>query len=150
MGCTLSAYGAGFDVDGFLRTSPLKVDDVWHEGEPTGTAGSFTKSSGLRIDILDDALDDFAAQKNAAMTFLHENRHELQQLAQAVGDRQFALKFGIRLREDIAVWVDGIPPELSRLAGDVGCWITISHYPPNLDRIESYKPVASRPNDSLP
>jgi hypothetical protein len=39
MGCTLSAYGADFDVDGFLRTSTLKVDRVWRKGERSESGG---------------------------------------------------------------------------------------------------------------
>jgi hypothetical protein len=129
MGCTLSAYGTGFDVDSFLRTSSLEVDDVWHEGEPMGSGGGVKKSSGLTIEILDNELDNLRAQTEAAVTFLRANREELERLATAASGHWFTLQFGVRLREDIVVWVDAIPPELSRHAGEVGCMITISHYP---------------------
>lgn len=133
MSCTLGAWGTGFDVDGFLRTSSLEPDEVWHEGEPRGSKGDVKKTSGLTFYLLDDGLDSLADQRDAAIVFLRAHQQELKRLAEAARDHWFALKFGVRLRKDIAVWVDGLPPDLIRLAADVGCRISISHYPPDED-----------------
>ena len=133
MPCTLSAYGDEFDVDRFLEHTTLEFYRVWHKGEPllprSKPEGPTTKSSGVMIEIGDrDEFDNLKVLVRAATEYLRTHEAELLKLGEAVGEKWFVLGFGIRWRAGIAVYTDGIPPELCLLAGRIGAWIAIDHY----------------------
>ena len=132
MPCVLRVAGAAFDVHRFLRDSPFAPVKVWKRGEergPGGRRGSRTsQDSGFNLDVSAVAFEDSVTQIKEAIAFLATNRIELARLMSFSGVESATLDFGLQLKPDAPVQSDYVPPELLRLAGELGIGVQLSRY----------------------
>lgn len=96
MTCVLRAIGTSFDVDAFLKDSPLDAGAAFRRGEPRvpGRPDSPPRAaSGFNIAISEAGLDD---QISEAMHFLNEYEDELRRLGSFPGVEEVCLDFAVR------------------------------------------------------
>ena len=131
MGCVLRASGRHFDVDEYLRKSPLTDYHVYRKGEPrfsTKPRGEKNKTTGINIAISYRSFNSLSRQIKAAISFLKKNRTEIGRLARFKGlDGAPVLDFGINKR-DLPGQFYCFPAELVSLAGKLGLAIELSQY----------------------
>ena len=130
MSAVLRIDGVDFDVDRFCAKSSLTPCAVYRRGERVSQVSRSRrrrKASGMNIVVSDGEFDDFQRQVQEAIAFLSANRKELRRLMRFPGVEGACLDFGIE-RLDVAAQFDRLPPELVRLAGELGLGIEISHY----------------------
>jgi hypothetical protein len=133
-GCVFHIRGS-FDPEAFLRTSSLSPYSVFRRGEPIlpggRLAGRIHDRSGFKCEVSPPGRE-LDAQVRDAVAFLRTHHGDLVRLASfpAVEDRR--LNFGHRLRLDgvsVTAQCDYLPPDLLRLAGELGIGIELSLYP---------------------
>ncbi len=133
MACVLRAFGSDFDPDEFLKGSPLSPSKVWRKGEPRVSIGRSRSrvqdTSGMNVTVSDANVGDFQEQVRDAIGFLHSNKGELARLVAFPGIEEIVLDFAASWGKDVVTQTDYLPPELIRLAGELGLGIEISHYP---------------------
>ena len=130
MGCVLRAFGSTFDPDAFLKGSTLLPSKVWRKGEARGrSGGDVRRSSGVNVAVSDADMTDLRQQARDAISFLQSNKGDLARLVSFPGVEGVGLDFGIAWRQDVVTQTDSLPPELVRLAGELGLGVEISHYP---------------------
>jgi hypothetical protein len=120
------ATGFDFLVDEFLSQSTLVPHKVWRKGERK-SAKRIHKWSGFTMVASEADMDDVPQQIADAMNFLTTNHEELSKLQNFPGAETVSLDFGIEDR-DVGVQCDYFPPELLRLAGNLGIGIEITRY----------------------
>ena len=132
MAAVLRASGEDFDPEGFVATSPFQPSHVYRKGEPMFPAsqpeGRRNDRSGLNLVVSEADFDEFPRQVREAAAFLHDHRSELARLRDFRGVDDLTLDFGIA-RRDVVVQNDYFPPELLRIAGELGMGIELSQYP---------------------
>jgi hypothetical protein len=132
MSAVLRAYGADFDVDGFLTGCTLSVCAVKRRGEPVFPAsqpeGRRHERSGVHVSASDASFDEFSRQVEEATAFLRDAADQIRRLCEWPGVEGVTLDFGIA-RHDVALRCDHLPAELVRMAGSLGLAIELSHYP---------------------
>jgi hypothetical protein len=127
MGCVLRAFGSSFEPDAFLKGSALSPSKVWRKGEPRVRPGEVRRSSGVNIAVSDADMADLRQQARDAIAFLQKNKGELARLVSFPGVEGVGLDFGIAWKQDVVTQTDSLPPELVRLAGELGLGVEISH-----------------------
>jgi hypothetical protein len=130
MACVLRAIGRDFDVDAFLKDSPLPHDAVFHRGEPRGPGGAAAKraASGFNSPVSEAALDDLDGQLRGASRFLREHEEELRRLGRFPGVEEICLDFGLSWGMEgsqSAVF----PADLLWQAGALDIDLVVTHYP---------------------
>jgi hypothetical protein len=132
--CVLRVTGDKFDAAGYLRRSALKPCSVFTVGEPRVPArpdGPSHRTSGFNITVSDAEWSDLPQQISDARAFLERHSNELRALAM-LEEVDIRLDFSIELRigrNNIVAQFDYFPPELLKLAGDLGVGIELSTYP---------------------
>jgi hypothetical protein len=129
MACVLRAIGRDFDVDEFLKDSPLPKDAVFHRGEPRapGDGGSKRAASGFNSPVSEAALDDLDAQVQAASQFLREHEEELRRLGRFPGVEEVCLDFTLSWSAG-ASQSDVFPADLLWQAGALDIDLVVTHY----------------------
>jgi len=128
--CVLRAIGAEFDVDAFLRESPLVDAVAFHRGEPrvaSAPDGEKRAASGFTLPVSDADLHDLEDQVSGATDFLRLQEDELRRLGQFPGLQEMCLDFAIA-RRDVAAQVSVLPAELLWQAGALDIDIVVTHY----------------------
>jgi hypothetical protein len=132
MSAVLRASGANFNVDRFCATSTLEPCTVYRAGEPVFPTiqpnGRRNQVSGIHIVVSDAEFDAFPQQVTEAISFLRTHHDQVRVLCEFPGVDGAILDFGIA-RRDVPVQCDILPPELIRLAGELGLGIELSQYP---------------------
>jgi len=126
--CLFVATGENFQIDAFLKTSPLRPFSVFHKGEipPKDNPQKEPRpDSGFALLVSDDAnQEDLAAQVSAALDFLLQNEMELKRL-RTLGAEEMWFDFGLvpgqRLQTSTA-----LPPELILEMGRFGMGLVFS------------------------
>ena len=130
MGCVLRAIGTEFDVDAFLKDSPLSTEPAFRRGEPRVPGlpnGPARAASGFNVAVSQAGLDDLSAQVEDALRFLDENEDELRRLAAFPGVEEVCLDFAVR-RRDVVAQSDLLPAELLWRAGALDIDLVLTHY----------------------
>lgn len=135
MPVVIRASGVHFNVSRYASitnfltaTISRKGDPVFPKSQPNGRR---YERSGITITITvsEKDFDDLSGQVNEATVFLETHRDEIVRLAAYPGvEGCLVLDFGVA-RRDVYVQCDYLPPELVRLAGELGLGIEISRYP---------------------
>ena len=130
MSCVLRARGANFAVDEFLSTSTLKPIVVARRGQPLypKSRSRIPDASGFYAVASEADFSKLQVQIEEAVQFLEHNRGELRRLVAFPGVDRVSLDFGIEER-DIPAQKERFPPNLLRLAGDLGVWLEFTLYP---------------------
>jgi hypothetical protein len=129
LSCVLRAIGRDFDVDEFLKDSPLPHDAAFHRGEPRvpGEAGAKRAASGFNAPVSAADLHDLDVQILDAAHFLREHEDELRRLGRFPGVEEVCLDFGIAWR-DVASQSDVFPADLLWQAGALDIDLVVTHY----------------------
>jgi hypothetical protein len=132
MAAILRISGVQFDPDGFCARSALEPCAVWRIGEPrlpqSQPNGAKHDTNGMNIVCSDAGFEDFQRQIDETILFLRRYRDDLAKLSRSLAVEILTLDFGIQAR-DVIVQCDYLPPELIRVAGELGIGIELSHYP---------------------
>ena len=132
MSCVLRASGVDFAVDEFLAGSAISPIAVFRRGEPRLPAsqpeGPKLSASGLHIVVSDADFSKLRVQIEDAIHFLEQNRSELARLVAFPGVGNVSLDFGIEER-GVAAQSEHFPPNLLRIAGNLGIWLKFTLYP---------------------
>lgn len=125
----LRAIGRDFDVDEFLKESPLPHESVFHRGESRlpGPPGTKSTASGFNGSVSAADLHDLDTQVQDAAHFLHEHEDELRRLGRFPGVEEVCLDFGIAWR-DVAAQSDVFPADLLWQAGALDIDLVVTHY----------------------
>jgi hypothetical protein len=129
--CILRAGGKKFDVDKFLKVTKLKPCNVFRKGEPKfrlePKRGKIL-SSGINIQASGASFRDFNRQVKESIVFLKKNKNEIMKLAAFPGlGHYLELDFSVSTR-DVYIQSDNFPPELIKVAGELGLSITLTRY----------------------
>lgn len=136
-GCVFRASGVNFDVDVFWAASPWQeyTDDVYHRGAPTNhPIKQLFDKSGFYFGISDYDEDRLDQQIQDCITFLTEDRAEIKRLAAFPGVDDIALNIGLFWWADTLCLTHELPPELLRLAGELGVAVALAIYGTDRDR----------------
>lgn len=136
-GCVFRATGVDFDVDAFWALSPWQeyTEDVFHRGDPSQLpARPVLGRSGFYFGISDYDEDQLEQQIHDSIKFLTEDRAELARLAAFPGVDDMILNIGLFWWTDTVCQTHELPPELLRLAGELGVKIALSIYGVDKDR----------------
>jgi hypothetical protein len=132
MSCVLWARGVSFAVDEFLSQSTLRPIVIARRGQPqypeVSTTGAIPNDSGFHAVASEADFSEVEVQIREAISFLEQNKSELARLIAFPGVERVSLDFGIEERE-IAAQRECFPPELLRVAGNLGVWIEFTMYP---------------------
>ncbi|MFO0960220.1 MAG: hypothetical protein U0800_22735 [Isosphaeraceae bacterium] len=94
MACVLRAFGAGFDVDGFLTGSPFRPCAVFRRGQPrTSASKRLCEQGGFHLEVSPEEGDCVPAQVRDATAFVASHRAELERLAAWPGVESVRLDF---------------------------------------------------------
>ena len=126
MTCIFRAIGFDFNVNDFLSRSTLKPYKIWRKGEHK-TPTHINKASGLQLVASEADMDEVPQQIADSIEFLRLHHDELEKLQQYDGAETLILDFGIEDRNDV-LQCDRFPPELLRLAGNLGIGSEITRY----------------------
>jgi len=117
-------------VDRFLEESSLTPYDVYRKGElRLVTNQQLHESSGLKVEVSNAEFEDWQKQVADAISFLKQNRKELERLCRFPGVEGACLDFALSKR-DVFCQQDTLPAELLYLAGSIGLDISLSQFPP--------------------
>ncbi len=126
----MRAIGREFDVDAFLKGSPLDATAVFHRGEPRGpaaTAGPQRSASGFSVAVSTGDTDDLSEQLGAATCFLAEHEDELRRLGSYPGVEEVCLDLALP-RRNVTVQSELFPAELLWRAGALDIDLMVTHY----------------------
>ena len=126
----LRAIGTTFDVDAFLRDSPLPADPAFHKGEPRIPGrpdGPLKGASGFNATVSRAGFDDLPGQVMDATDFLNEHEDELRRLGAFEGVEEVCLDFGVR-RRDAPAQSDLFPAGLLWRAGALDIDLVVTQY----------------------
>jgi hypothetical protein len=127
LGCVLRAIGRDFDVDEFVKDSPIAHEAVFHRGEPRHPGEGKRAASGFNAPVSAAALDDLDTQVQDASHFLREHEDELRRLGRFPGVEEVCLDFGIARRAG-ASQSDLFPADLLWQAGALDIDLVVTHY----------------------
>jgi hypothetical protein len=123
----LRAIGRDFDVDEFLKETPLPPGAVFHRGEPRQPGGGKRAASGFNAPVSEAGLDDLDTQLQDATHFLREHEDELRRLGRFPGVEEVCLDFGIARRAG-AAQSDLFPADLLWQAGALDIDLVVTHF----------------------
>jgi hypothetical protein len=126
------AVGKKFDPRPYLTTSSLKPYSTFLRGDPILSGNKKTHRAGGFKCLVSSRDGDLAGQIEDAILFLKTSHEDLRRLAQLPEVESKHLDFGYYLRIDqkrIFAQSDYLPPELLKLAGELGIGIELSLYP---------------------
>jgi hypothetical protein len=83
-------------------------------------------TSGLQVQVASS--DDLQELINDAITFLTAHAGELIRLSKMPGLDDMVIDFGVAWNADYAAHYVRLPPQLSRIAAELNCWLEISFY----------------------
>jgi hypothetical protein len=129
-GCVLRAYGANFDVEGYLASSPFLPGAIFHRGQPR-TPGStrVSNASGFNMVVSDARGDCVPVQIRDAASFIATHRTELARLVAWPGVEGVTLDFGWGFPvERVVGQYNYFPPGLLACCGSLGVGIEVSVY----------------------
>lgn len=131
LGCILTAGGAQFDVDAFIKTSSWQgLASVFRRGETTGwKRRPVQECSSLAIRISDPEEDALLGpQIKDAMEFLQQEREEIQRLASFSGVDVLEFRIGLFWCRDTHCQFHTLPPDFLRAAGELKVAVTLCVY----------------------
>jgi hypothetical protein len=111
--CAFVASGVDFDVDSYVRDTPLEVLAVFHKGEVRPDGGPETDArpdSGFVAYVSEDDFPHLLDQVGDAVDFLEAQEKEFERL-QKVGAKTMLLDFRVR-QQHTEPKVHTVPPEL--------------------------------------
>lgn len=143
-GCLLSAKGAQFDVDAFMKDSTwVENAKIFHRGDATSPRSrSVQQHSGLSLGISDSDEDDLEPQLRDAMDFLQEERDEILRLVAFPGIESVEFRIGFFWWRDTLCQFHTISSEFMHLAGHLGVDVTLCVYGASENKPEA------EPNDA--
>jgi hypothetical protein len=96
---------------------------------------------GFSSDVSECDWNNLAGQIEDANAFLRMHERNLRNLLSSheIADIRLDFPYSCRLGENTFMQCDYLPPELLKLAGDLGIGIELSHYPPT-DEEENSEP----------
>lgn len=130
MSCILRVAGKDLNLKALLGIN-IVPDSTWEKGEPRSPSkpdGKKNSDSGANYVVSEADFDEFELQKNDAITFLMDNKNQIQEIMKLPGNDGAVLDFAIN-RRDVFVQYDNFPPKLIRLAGNLNLGIELSQYP---------------------
>lgn len=129
MSCVLRIGGRDVDADALLASVNLPAYRVDRKGEPRllRNRGPFEEST-IHVEVSGAAFADLAAQVADAVGFLRENADAVRTAVRFPGVGHATLDFAVEAK-DVAIDSTYLPPDLLRLAGDLGVGIELSVYP---------------------
>ena len=131
MPCMLRISGPNLDIDSLIQHIALEPETVCRKGEPkfgSRPNGNKHQKSGADYLVSDAEFEDFEGQQSDAVEYLKLHETEIKAILSFSGVEGVVLDFGISRRE-VAVQCDYFPPELIKLAGELGLGIELSQYP---------------------
>lgn len=132
MSCYLRVCGDAFDVVEYLKASDFEDVHHYFKGQSktpkSNPKMNIHRTSGVTITASDAEQSDFAAQISESIQFLKAKKKEIERLLRFPGIESARLDYGIE-RKDVFGQFDYFPPELLRLAGQLGIGIELSQYP---------------------
>jgi hypothetical protein len=131
MSCVLRAKGTNFAVDEFLSKSTLKPVVVFRRGQsqyPNSAPHRIPNASGFHAVASEADFSQLQVQIGDAVQFLEQNHAELARLIALPEVERVSLDFGIEER-DVAAQSECFPPNLLRIAGNLGIWLEFTLYP---------------------
>jgi hypothetical protein len=128
MSCVLRVRGAHFKVSEFLSGSTLKPLVVVQRGQSQYPNSPVPDASGFHVSVSEADFSQLKGQVKDAVQFLEKNQMELTRLVAFPGVEKVSLDFGIEER-DMAAQSESFPPELLRVAGGLGIWLSFTLYP---------------------
>jgi hypothetical protein len=135
-GCVLRVSGESLDVDALLASISLVPCHIERKGAPRFTGSrKIATFSGFNVVVSEAPGSDVQSQIRDALAFVKANCIDIQRAVQFPGVERAYLDFGIhcRLNNEVAAQYDYYPPDLLRLAGELGLGIEISLYPAETD-----------------
>lgn len=130
MPCMLRIWGKYLDIDALIGKAALSPEFVWKAGGSTLVSGrnsSRPQGAGASYLVSNAGLADFDTQRSDSVDFMKRYEAELKVVLSFPGVEGAVLDFGI-WRRDVAAQYDYFPPELIRLAGELGLGIELSQY----------------------
>ena len=130
MSCVLRIIGKDLSINDLLDIK-LETDSFWRKGEPrfsTKPEGEKRIDSGATYLVSDAEFEEFDIQTKEAIEYLNKNKKQIKSIMSLSGIDGSSLDFGIVWR-DVAVQCDYFPPELIKIAGELGLGIELSQYP---------------------
>jgi len=140
MSCVLRIIGKELKINDLLNIK-LETDSYWSKGEPRFSRkpeGEKHLDSGAIYLVSDAEFEEFDIQIKDAIEYLKENKNQIKSILSLPGLDGSSLDFGIVWR-DVAVQSDYFPPELIKIAGELGLGIELSQYPPSEEDDEGYQ-----------
>lgn len=125
--CTFVASGLNFDVDAYLRVTPLEVMAVFHKGEVSPDAGPGTiprPDSGFVACASNDDFPHLLDQFSDSVDFLEANARELERM-KVLGADTMLLDFRV-LQPHTDPKVHSVPPELVQAMSRFGMGFVFS------------------------
>jgi len=111
--CAFVASGVAFDVDAYVRDTPLEVLSVFHKGEVRPEAGPDTEprpDSGFVAYVSEDDFPHLIDQVGDAVDFLEADQNEFERL-QKLGADMMLLDFRVS-QQHKEPKIHSVPPEL--------------------------------------
>jgi hypothetical protein len=105
------------------------------------------KESGIQIVTSDAPFDRLDLQIKETISFLKKNRVEVKRLSRMPGIKWFKIDFAIDKRDAFGQF-DYFPPELLKLAGDLGLGLELSQYTYD-KKVKPFKHDIARLKESL-
>jgi hypothetical protein len=130
MSCVLRIGGVQLDVEALLHRVALSAYRVDRKGSPRRlrNRGVFEEST-IHGDVSDADFADLAKQVADAIRFLEANAEAVRAAVRFPGVGRATLDFAIASK-DVAIDSSYLPPDLLRIAGELGVGIELSTYPP--------------------
>lgn len=133
MSCVLRLTSTEGDLASWIARSRLPIDQSHRRGElRTGRwRGRAYADSGFSCVVSECGGDDLPGQVADTVRFLREHGAELRELRAGSQVDDLRLDFSVWQRTGVAAVTqsDYFPPELLKLAGDLGIGIEVSLYP---------------------
>ncbi|RPJ53883.1 MAG: hypothetical protein EHM23_30090 [Acidobacteria bacterium] len=108
-----------------LRVSAINIQEVL---QSTRLRPYRVGADTAHFEVSDAKVGDFEQEIRDATGYLRSNETQLRKMFSSFENIEGTLDFSVAWR-DVAVQVDVLPPELLRLAGELGLAIALSHYP---------------------
>ena len=131
-----------FDPKAFLAAGRVDAYSIFTTGQPRIAEkpdGPFHHGSGFKVVVSERAWDDLPSQIADAIAYLYEHRADLERISESSGVEYAMLDFPCTCRvgsDAVYSQEESFPPELLRLAGELGISINLSLYPPAHENAE--------------
>lgn len=119
------ANGEAFDVDGYAKSSPLKLDRVWRRGEKRVDSDTVHELSGLEIDLGEGINLSIEEQQEIAVESLSANERLLKTLQSTPGVTTFYLGLQENVLPDSLGSIMDVSRSLMKVALKIGIQVTI-------------------------